>query len=211
MYIQKVDMETYPRKAHFDYFRAMGYPYVGLTSNVDITQAVGKAKVKGQSSFLYLLYAVGNAANSVKEFRQRIDGDGIVEYEFCKTSHTVMKADGTYAYCEADPTLSFEEFLEETARNQEQVLISGGLEEESDANSLLFISCLPWVSYTSLIQPVPFPADSNPRITWGKYFTEKDRIMLPVSVLAHHSLIDGKQIADFYESLSRGLEKEFFI
>lgn len=33
MYIQKVDMKTYPRKAHFDLFLAMGYPYVGLTSN----------------------------------------------------------------------------------------------------------------------------------------------------------------------------------
>ncbi len=211
MYMQKVDMNTYPRKAHFDYFRAMGYPYVGLTSNVDITQVVGKARERGHSSFLYLLYAAGNAANSVKEFRQRIDGDGIVEYEFCRTSHTVMKTDGTYAYCEADPTLGFERFMEETARNQEKVLASGGLEEESDPNSLFFISCLPWVSYTSLIQPVPFPADSNPRITWGKYFTEEGRLMLPVSVLAHHALIDGRQIADFYESLSQGLVKECFI
>ena len=24
-----IDMESYPRKAHFDYFRSLAYPYVG--------------------------------------------------------------------------------------------------------------------------------------------------------------------------------------
>ena len=32
-----LDMSAYRRKAHFDYFRAMACPYVGLTANVDIT------------------------------------------------------------------------------------------------------------------------------------------------------------------------------
>lgn len=203
MYIQKIDMESYPRKAHFDYFRSMGYPYVGLTANVDVTEIIGRAKENGHSSFLYLLYAAGNAANSVREFRQRIEADGIVEYEFCRTSHTVMKEDGTYAYCEADPTLELSGFLKETSENQRRVVLSGNLEEKSDPGSLYFISCLPWISYASLIQPVPYPADSNPRITWGKYFRQDGRLLLPVSVLAHHALIDGKQIADFYESLTQ--------
>lgn len=207
MKIQKIDMTTYSRKAHFDYFCSMGYPYVGLTANVDITDIVKCSKERNESFFLYILYSVGNAANSVREFRQRIEGKEIIEYENCMTSHTVMKPDGTYAYCEADSTLNFEEFLRVTAKNQEKVVIKGSLEEESDPRSLIFISYLPWVSYTSLVQPVPFPADSNPRITWGKYFPEGEKLLLPVSVLAHHALIDGKQIADFYESLSLHLRR----
>ncbi len=42
----------------------------------------------------------------------------------------------------------------------------------------IFISTLPRISYTSLIQPVPVPADSNPRITWGKYFVQEERVLL---------------------------------
>lgn len=33
-----IDMETYPRRAHFEYFRAMRQPYVGITADVDITR-----------------------------------------------------------------------------------------------------------------------------------------------------------------------------
>ena len=74
-------------------------------------------------------------------------------------------------------------------------------EEEDEVYDKLFISTLPWVSYTSLIQPVPIPADSTPRITWGKYFAQGNRILLPVSVLCHHALVDGIHIANFYKQL----------
>lgn len=202
MEIQRIDMNTYTRKAHFDYFRSLGYPYVGLTANVEIRELVKHAKENKESVFLYLLYAAGRAANSVREFRQRIEGEGIIEFDYCLTSHTVMKPDGTYAYCEADETLPFHEFLESTKRKQAGVLESGGIEEESNPQSLFFISCLPWISHTAMIQPVPFPADSNPRITWGKYFEEGDKLLLPVTVLAHHALIDGRQIAEFFDRLT---------
>ena len=66
-----------------------------------------------------------------------------------------------------------------------------------------FISTLPWFSYTFLIQPVPHPADSNPRLTWGKYFVQEGKILLPVSVLCNHALVDGSHIAAFYEALDQ--------
>lgn len=28
-----IDMNTYRRRAHFDYFRTMAYPYVGVTAS----------------------------------------------------------------------------------------------------------------------------------------------------------------------------------
>ncbi len=58
---------------------------------------------------------------------------------------------------------------------------------------------------TALVQPAPFPADSNPRITWGKYFCQEGRTLLPVTLLAHHALVDGIHIARFYETLDREL------
>jgi chloramphenicol O-acetyltransferase type A len=37
MAFTKLDMTKYPRKAQFDYFRSLAYPYLGLTVEVDIT------------------------------------------------------------------------------------------------------------------------------------------------------------------------------
>ena len=202
MISRKLDMSVYPRKAHFDYFRSLAYPYVGLTANVDVTVLAERARKNQESFFLHVLYAVGKAANETPEFRQRIAGDEIVEFDNCPTSHTVMKPDGTYAYCEADPSLPWPVFLRETARRQEEAIHDGSLEEAGDPRSLLFISCLPWLNYTALQQPVPCPADSNPRITWGRYEKSAGRLLMPITVLVNHALVDGRQIADFYERLN---------
>lgn len=42
------------------------------------------------------------------------------------------------------------------------------------------------------------PADSNPRITWGKYQEEGRRAPLPITLLANHALVDGIHIAHFF-------------
>ncbi|HIR13578.1 MAG TPA: hypothetical protein IAB31_06615 [Candidatus Choladousia intestinavium] len=63
------------------------------------------------------------------------------------------------------------------------------------------------MSYASLIQPVPVPADSNPRITWGKYFSQSEQILLPVSVLCHHALVDARPISEFYQILSQEMRE----
>ena len=79
---------------------------------------------------------------------------------------------------------------------------SGGITEDREVESMYFISTMPWLHYTSLIQPVPGGDESNPRITWGKYeVNHQGKMMMPVSILVHHALVDGIHIALFYENL----------
>ena len=197
-----LDMENYKRKNHFEYFNSLAYPYVGLTVNVDITNLWEKVKAKKLPFFLTFCYFVSKAANGVPELRQRMVEGKIIEYDNCRTSHTVALEDGTYCYCNLDGNKPFEDFIPYAIGEQEEAKQRKSIEEEKDETyDMLFISTLPWISYTSLIQPVPMLADSNPRITWGKYFEQGGRVLLPVSLLAHHALVDGKHIADFYRLL----------
>lgn len=203
----RIDMEQYPRREHFLYFRSLAYPYVGTTCDVDITAFLTRVRADARPFFLTLLWHAGRAANAVPELRQRIDGDGIVEFAACPTSHTVAKEDGTFAYCALDPNMPLASFLPYAAREQERVRLEGSIREDaSEALPRLFISSMPWLSYTALVQPTPSPADSNPRITWGKYRASGDRVLLPVSILCHHALVDGRHIAAFYEQLERSLD-----
>ena len=39
-----LDLEQYPRRAQFDYFRTLACPYVGVTVNVDITEFLSGIK-----------------------------------------------------------------------------------------------------------------------------------------------------------------------
>ena len=203
-----IDMNEYKRRDHFNYFRSLAYPYVGVTVDVDITSFFKTIKEKKYPFFLSFLWCVNQACNEIPQFRQRIVNDSIVEYEYCHTSHTVSKEDETYAYCTLDARMSLDEFIQRSLPIHNQAKEEGNIEESAEeAQSLIFISTLPWISYSSLIQPVPIPADSNPRVTWGKYKEEKDKILMPVSTLCHHALVDGKHLADFYQALENKLNE----
>jgi chloramphenicol O-acetyltransferase type A len=201
----ELDMSKYSRKAHFDYFRKMAYPYVGFTANVDVTDFVRSVKKNQLPFFLSLCYAVAQAANTVPELRQRIMGDGIIQYDWCQTSHTLALDDGTYCYCRLESDMNFKSYLRNAVVAQERARQERSLDDGDEADSLLFISTVPDLSYTALVQPVPSPADCNPRITWGKYFQQGDRLLLPLSILCHHALVDGSHIARFYANLDMAI------
>lgn len=203
-----IDMNNYRRRAHFDYFRTMAYPYVGVTAEVDITDFRRVTKEKGCNFFHSFLWCAAQAANLIPEMRQRQVDDHIVEYDFCMTSHTVACADETYVYCDLDATCAYADFLPYAAREQEIARVGGDIDREpQDEEGMYFISTLPWLSHTALVQPVPSPADSNPRITWGKFFTREGKTLIPVSILCNHALVDGRHIAQFYENLEKKLRE----
>lgn len=204
-----IDMEHYARRKHFDYFRYMDYPYVGVTVNTDVTEFVHRTKAEKLPFFLSFCYCVAQAANGVQEFRQRIKGDGIIEYDWCQTSHTVALDDGSYCYCVLESNMSFRDYLPKAIEAQKLAREERSLEDGEDGDSLLFISCMPFLSYSSLVQPVPSPADSNPRISFGKYYEQNGRLYMPVSVLCHHALVDGLHISRFYATLDMVLTSLF--
>lgn len=201
-----IDMDTYKRKDHFAYFNSLAYPYVGLTVHVDITDFLGRIKAGKLPFFLSVCYCAVKAANSVPAMRQRIQDGRIIEFDRCIASYTVALEDGTFCFCTLEKDLPYMDYLAEGARAQEAAKRNPSIEESPEEGlPKYFISSLPWVSYTALIQPVPAPADSNPRISWGKYFTQEGKILLPVSVLCHHALVDGAHIAAFYQALDKEL------
>ena len=205
--MKRIDLDAYPRRNHFNHFCAMAYPYAGVTVDVDVTDLLSLCREKGYSFYLMVLHAVALAADDVPEFRRRIDHGGIVEYDECPTSHIELKPDGTYAYCTLRHHMPLADYLAQAEVARTAAREGGSIEEEDDVQSMYFISTLPWLHYTQLIQPVACGEESNPRITWGKYqANDKGRMMMPLSVLAHHALADGIHIAKFYEAFNQQMK-----
>lgn len=195
-----IDLETYPRRSHFEFFKEMAYPYVGMTANVDVTELKAYAKTQGGSAFLACLWAAAQAANSVPELRQRIVDGQIVEFDYCDTAHTVLLPDNTFCNCRTDCRRPLPEFLTYGKQCQEEACRHHGFAAtQEDETNLIFLSCVPWVSFTQVIQPAPIPADTTPRIVFGKFFTEGDRTMMPLHIQCNHALVDGYHIGRFYE------------
>lgn len=199
-----IDLQSYARRQHFEYFSSMQYPYVGVTTPVDVTGLVRFCKEKGYSFYLTFLHIAALAADDVPQLRQRIHGGGIVEYKECPTSHTELLDNGTYCYCTLRHHIPLEEYIPYAQEARERSRQNASIDEEEDSESMYFISALPWISYTALIQPAAGGEESNPRITWGRFQEDwRGRLQLPVTLLAHHALVDGIHIAEFYRNLER--------
>ena len=198
--MKRIDLETFPRRSHFEFFKSYAYPYMGITANVDVTNLYKAAKELGGSPFLAFLWAAANAANSVPELRQRIVDDGIVEYDHCDTAHTVALPDGTFVNCQTDCRRSFVEFQTYGVDCQESAKKRHGfVQPGEDETRLIFVSSTPWVTFTQVIQPTPIPADSNVRIVFGKFFEQNGRKLMPVNIQANHALVDGLHVGQFFQ------------
>ncbi|MEO1413610.1 MAG: CatA-like O-acetyltransferase, partial [Bacteroidota bacterium] len=82
------------------------------------------------------------------------------------------------------------------------------MEDEAGRDDYLFLSAVPWVSFTSVQHAMPYhPGDSVPRIVWGKYFREGDRTQLPFSVQAHHAVVDGWHVGQYLQTLQALLDE----
>ena len=206
MTFHKIDMTDDPRRAHFAYFRSLPNPHVGVTADVDVTEMVEHCRREGWSFYLAFLRAAALAANRVPELRRRIRRDCVVEYDSCGTSHIELLEDGTYCYCTlyhaTEKTLR--EYMTYAETERALCRAKASIEEDEDVEGLFFVTSLPWLHYSGLVQPTAGPEDSNPRITWGRYAPDhRGRLMLPLTLLCHHALVDGLQIAAFFREVEK--------
>lgn len=193
-----IDIDNWSRKNLFHLFNHMDYPYLSLGANVDVTATYHFAKEHGLSFFKTVLYISARAANSLPEFRYRIRGEEVVEHDVVHPSFTVLNDAEAVRFCTVDYQPDFAAFYAEVERkmdpNQLPPIIPGDAQDD-----LLFITCIPWVSFTDLNHPVHcHPADSVPRISWGKYFTESTRLKMPLHVQANHAVLDGLHLGRYF-------------
>ena len=199
-----VDMASYPRRSHFEYFRSLAYPYVGFTANVDVTNLIRYAKQRQASPFLAILWTSAQAANAVPELRQDIEGDCIVQYDHCDIGHTVALPDHTFCNCHTKTQMPLDDYLVYAKEQQEEAKLHPGfVNQEEPETGMIFASCVPWVAFTQCIQPVPIPADCNPRIVFGKFIKEGDRTLMPLHIQCNHALVDGYHLGLFYQEFEK--------
>ncbi len=205
-----VDIKKSARRNIFDYYGKMDFPYCGITTRVDVTQMVGYCKQKQISSFRAMMYMVSLAANNVKEFRYRLEGDKVVEYNVTHPSHTLITLEDAFNFCTVEFQEDFKRFDAEAAVCAKE--LEGNIdlfhEKEPDRQDLIFITCVPWLDFIELVQPYNLnPPDSIPRIGWGKYVDEGGRKKMSISIVTNHALADGLHIAKFVKKLNGYLEQ----
>ncbi|MEN8241933.1 MAG: chloramphenicol acetyltransferase [Chloroflexota bacterium] len=203
-----IDLETWPRRKHYEFFKNMSMPHFNLTANVDITEFYPAVKKRETSFTVAVAYILARVANDILEFRLRIQDDRLVEYEVVHPSTAILVDEDKFSFCFFEYHEDFSQFSVGAAKQIEAVKASLLLDDPPDVDKYLFMSSIPWVSFTSMMHPLELnPADSVPRIAWGKYFRQGDRLMMPLGVQAHHALMDGVHMGRYYQKVQTYLDQ----
>jgi len=204
---QLLDLDTWARKEHFNFFRQFEEPFFGITTDIDCTAASNNAKASGDSFFLSYLHKSLAAANEVTPFRYRIAGDEVWVYDQVHASPTINRPDGTFGFAYMNFYEDAAAFEASSKAEIERVRQSTGLIPAVSGENVIHYSSLPWINFTAVSHARSFSfKDSCPKITFGKVKEAGDRKMMPVSVHVHHALMDGFHVAQFLEGFQRRME-----
>lgn len=207
-----IDMNTWPRREHYKFLSSFNHPHFSMCANVDLTIFRPAVKEQGVSFTVAFLYVLARAANAVREFRYRIQAGIVVEHEIVHPAVTLLVEDDLFAFCMVGYAEDFVEFAARAAARMAHAKAHPSLKNEPGQDNLLYISVLPWVSFTSFAHPMQFhPADSIPRFAWGKFFEEGEALKMPLSVQGHHALMDGIHMGRFYTKVQELLDEPVFL
>ncbi len=210
--MRQINLETWSRREHFKVFSAWDYPHFSLCANVDLTEFYPVVKKRGISFNVATVYVLARAANAIPEFRYRIRAGEVVEHEIVHPATTIQTDTELFSFCTIDYTEDFRMFATRAAESIAYVKEHPTLEDEPGKDDLLYMTVIPWVSFTSCMHPMHLhPVDSVPRIAWGKFFEDAKFLKMPLSVQAHHALMDGIHVGRFYEKVQDYLRHPGFV
>lgn len=201
-----IDINTWNRKEHYNFFSKMKSPYFGIVAELDCTKAYEKAKENNISFFAYYFHKSMIAVNSINEFKYRIIDSKVYEFDTIHAGATIARKDGTFAFIYVPYSENFYVFSNALQKEIYEVENSIGLRLNDDdiKKDLIRHSALPWVNFTAILHPTNFTEnESVPKIVFGKYVIKEGKKMMPISLEAHHGLMDGFHFSQYYELLQQ--------
>lgn len=197
----KLDIETWERKDHFNFFRHFEEPFYGVCVTMDCTGAYREAKQRGVSFFLYSLYQCLTSAQLTTAFKYRIEGDDAFIYNQVDAGLTIPRSNGTFGFGHILYHPLFETYMQGANTEVEKVQSTTTLTRTA-ANNIIRFSSLPWIDFTSVSHARMFSVDDScPKISFGKMTNHNGKRTMPVSIHVHHALVDGLHLGQYIDCL----------
>lgn len=201
-----LDLATWPRAIQYRLFRSYAKPHYAITVRLDATHLMTRRKPAGHSPYRASGHAISCGIQGVPELRTRFRGEVVTEYAAIDLSMTVPLADGTFGFGYVSHVADYAGFAAAWARAEDQVRAGLTAPNQGIRQDLAYLSCLPWLDYTSLDNAMDGPDDCIPRISWGKITERAGRHEMPMTVECHHALVDGAHVGRFFQIVQQTLD-----
>ncbi len=199
---QKLNVETWNRKEHFNFFKTFDQPYYGVTIQLDCTRAYTQCKKLGVSFYSYYLHRTLVAINDTENFKYRIEGDDVYICDQVDASSTILRDDHTFGFSHIKFKPDVIEFHQVVTAEIERIKNTTGLFTTGPLTNVIHFSALPWVNFTHISEAFNKAAnDSCPKVAVGKLTEVGERKLLPFAIHVHHALVDGYHLGLFLDKL----------
>lgn len=205
MAYQRINLDTWSRRAHFDLFDSMAHPWLDICCTIDATTAWSTCNADGGPSFsaASLFLAIG-AVNSVEQLRMRIRDNEVILHDHVHVGSTILRDDETFGFGFISTSNDFCEFISAYTAEFDRVRVQRAELIDRDNDDVIHFSVVPWLSFTG----IGHPRDRNtsysvPKVVIGKCHLQGSRWLLPVALSVHHGLVDGLHAARFFDHFQR--------
>lgn len=203
-----LDIETWNRKEHFEFFSKFEEPFFSITCSIDMTIAYKNAKKLQVPFFTYYLHKSILAINTIENFRYRIEEGKVFIYDEIHASATIMREDKTFGFSFMENIEDLKSFQEMVAEEINRIQKTPGLLTREFPQNIIHFSAIPWINFTGLTHSRSFSfPDSCPKISFGKLITIGTQKSMSMTLAAHHGLVDGYHMGLFVEELQKLLNK----
>lgn len=203
---KELDLECWPRKATYEFFKDYEDPFFNLTANLDVTRLYSFCKENDLAFSLAALYYSLQTANAVPEFRIRLQDEKLVQFDEIHATQTILNDDDTFSFCYYENKRDVFEFNVAGKAALEKYKALKTFDVESDRLDMIYYSVIPWVSFTSFKHATRIDRTQTvPRIVFGKIFDDGPVKKMPVSVEANHAMMDGLHVGKFFNRFQESI------
>ena len=203
-----IDTKGWHRAAQFHWFRKYDRPHYAMTTRMDVTHLVNRHQTDDISFYRASLFAISEGLQAGDELRMRFRNDTIIHHDRISLSMPVPKPDGGFNYAYIPRVESFADFDPLAARIIAETALQDDLNPVGEyKDAVAFLTCLPWLDYTSINNAMPHKNDSIPRVSWGKFVPEGERWKMAMTMEVHHALVDGEHVGAFFVAVQNALDR----
>ena len=201
---QLLDIDNWPRKQHFQFYRTFAQPHFNICSNLNAEKLFKLCKTAGVSFFDAYIYLSMCAVNQIESFRYRLADEQVRIYQQSSIGVIQLADNETIRFSEMAYTNNFSDYQKQAAavskKAKAEEFLSEKFYSDKTIKNTIYISVIPWVSFTSFSHARHSEdKDGIPLFVFGKM--NKSDFSMPFSVEVNHSLMDGLHVGQLVELL----------
>jgi chloramphenicol O-acetyltransferase type A len=194
-------LSDYPRRAHFDFYRAHPSPFYSVTFDLDATRLRERLAADGAPVYAGLCWHFHRALLALPAFRVRLAGDDLVLHDRLRMGLTVPAPRRTFTFASFEWEPDWAKFAGSArgvlARASESIDLTGGKEAD-----FAYYTALPKIPFTAFTHvTLTDPTAGQPGTAFGRMVERDGRVHVPAGVQVNHLFIDGGDLGDLYEAV----------